>query len=258
VLVRRLGELVGGTAVPGEDGQVGVSVNGISMVSGTTAQRFTVSGGTDISTAAADPPTIRWGTTAVPVESGAASGRLAALRTDLPTLSARLDAVAGALRDAVNALHTTGYAADGTTGAPFFSGTGAGDLAVVPTTPQQLAVRAADGIVDGSVAMRIGDLADDAVAASVLGGQPGPSVRWRELTSSFGVELQSVQAAAKVQAGVVSASEDAVQASAGVNLDEEMTNMLLFQRAYQASARVITTVDEMLDTLVNRTGVVGR
>jgi flagellar hook-associated protein 1 FlgK len=83
-------------------------------------------------------------------------------------------------------------------------------------------------------------------------------VRWRELTSTFGVQLQSLNAAIGVQEAVVSASEDAVQASAGVNLDEEMTNMLLFQRAYQASARVITTVDEMLDTLINRTGIVGR
>ena len=43
-----------------------------------------------------------------------------------------------------------------------------------------------------------------------------------------------------------------------MNIDEEMTNLLQFQRAYQASARLITTVDEMLDTLVNRTGTVGR
>jgi flagellar hook-associated protein 1 len=56
----------------------------------------------------------------------------------------------------------------------------------------------------------------------------------------------------------VSTTDSAVEADAGVNLDEEMTNMLLYQRAYQASARVITTMDEMLDTLVNRTGLVGR
>jgi flagellar hook-associated protein 1 FlgK len=61
-----------------------------------------------------------------------------------------------------------------------------------------------------------------------------------------------------VQEAVVQSAADAVESSAGVNLDEEMTNMLLFQRAYQASARVITTVDEMLDTLINRTGIVGR
>jgi len=45
---------------------------------------------------------------------------------------------------------------------------------------------------------------------------------------------------------------------AGVSLDEEATNMLQFQHAYQAAARVITTMDEMLNTLINGTGLVGR
>jgi len=54
------------------------------------------------------------------------------------------------------------------------------------------------------------------------------------------------------QGSVLDAAEDAVNSDAGVNLDEEMTGMLLFQRAYQASARVISTIDEMLDTLINR------
>ena len=40
-------------------------------------------------------------------------------------------------------------------------------------------------------------------------------------------------------------------------MDEEMTNMVRFQRAYQASARAMSTMDEMLDTLINRTGKVG-
>jgi flagellar hook-associated protein 1 FlgK len=46
-----------------------------------------------------------------------------------------------------------------------------------------------------------------------------------------------------------------VETDSGVNLDEEMTNMLQFQRSYQAAARVVSTVDEILDTLINRTGV---
>ena len=49
-----------------------------------------------------------------------------------------------------------------------------------------------------------------------------------------------------------------VQQVSGVSLDEEATDMLRFQHAYQAAARVITTMDQMLDTLINSTGVVGR
>jgi flagellar hook-associated protein 1 FlgK len=40
-------------------------------------------------------------------------------------------------------------------------------------------------------------------------------------------------------------------------MDEEMANMLRFQRGYQAAARALTTMDEVLDTLINRTGKVG-
>ena len=257
LLVRRLGELVGAQAFAGEDGQLTVSVNGIAIVSGSTAQTLTLTGGTDVSTATADPPTVRWGTTAVPVDSGAAAGHLAALRSDLPGLKDRLDGVATVLRDAVNGVHAQGYNRAGNTGLDFFTGTGAGDLEVAVSDPLQLALSATAGTVDGSVARRIGDLADDFTASTVLGG-PGPSARWRQLTSTLGVQLQSLKAAGTVQEGVVAAAEDAVQSSAGVNLDEEMSNMLLFQRAYQASARVLTTVDEMLDTLINRTGMVGR
>lgn len=46
--------------------------------------------------------------------------------------------------------------------------------------------------------------------------------------------------------------------NASVDVDEEMTNMLAYQRAYEGAARVMTAIDEMLDTLINRTGVVGR
>ena len=43
-----------------------------------------------------------------------------------------------------------------------------------------------------------------------------------------------------------------------MSLDEEMGNLVRFQRAYQASSRAMSTMDEMLDVLINRTGWVGR
>ncbi|MGE5577743.1 MAG: flagellar basal body rod C-terminal domain-containing protein, partial [Syntrophothermus sp.] len=45
---------------------------------------------------------------------------------------------------------------------------------------------------------------------------------------------------------------------AGVSLDEEVANMVKFQHGYDAAARVITTMDEMIDVIINRMGVVGR
>lgn len=256
LLVRRLADLAGGYATTDVDGNLSVSVNGMTIVAGTSWTAISLVGGSDIATAVSDPPGLTVGGYPVPVESGSAAGLLAALRSDLPTVSAEVDRVAVALMTVVNTVYATGYAADGSTGDVFFSGTDAKNLAVVPTDGGNLAIAQAAGITDGSVAQAVGDLADDARAAGIL-GSPGPSVQWRQLTTALGVQLQSLNTAKSVQDSVVAAAEDAVQSNAGVNLDEEMSNMMLFQRAYQASARVITTADEILDTLINRTGRVG-
>jgi flagellar hook-associated protein 1 FlgK len=53
------------------------------------------------------------------------------------------------------------------------------------------------------------------------------------------------------------AVENRRQSVSGVSLDEEMSNLVRFQRAYQASSRAMSTLDEMLDVLINRTGRVG-
>jgi flagellar hook-associated protein 1 len=45
------------------------------------------------------------------------------------------------------------------------------------------------------------------------------------------------------------------QSISGVNIDEELANMIRFQQGYNAAARFITTVNAMLDTLINRMGV---
>ena len=258
VLVRKLADLVGGIGQIDSQGMATVSVGGIGLVSGQNVQSFSLTGATDITQAAGNPPSITWNGLTVPVESGQAAGYLAGLRSDLPTLSSQLDGVAVALRDAVNAVHQNGFTLSGVAGGAFFSGTGAGDLAVVPTASSQLAMAAVANTVDGTNAQKIGDLANDTTAAAVLGGTASASAQWRSMTTQLGVTVQSLTTASKVQDAVVATADDAVTADSGVNIDEEMTNMLQFQRAYQAAARAITTSDELLDTLINRTGTVGR
>jgi flagellar hook-associated protein 1 len=53
------------------------------------------------------------------------------------------------------------------------------------------------------------------------------------------------------------AVENRRQSVSGVSMDEEMSNLVRFQRSYQASSRAMSTMDEMLDVLINRTGRVG-
>ena len=61
-----------------------------------------------------------------------------------------------------------------------------------------------------------------------------------------------------MQSSIATQADGARDSASGVSIDEEMTNMLMYQRAYEGAARVMTAVDEMLDTLVNRVGTVGR
>jgi len=49
--------------------------------------------------------------------------------------------------------------------------------------------------------------------------------------------------------------EDMRQSVSGVNMDEELSNMLKYQHGYNAAARFITTANSLLDTLINKMGV---
>jgi flagellar hook-associated protein 1 len=61
-----------------------------------------------------------------------------------------------------------------------------------------------------------------------------------------------------VHAAISQNTDGARQSVSGVSLDEEMANMLMYQRAYEGAGRMMTAIDQMLDTLINRTGQVGR
>lgn len=85
-----------------------------------------------------------------------------------------------------------------------------------------------------------------------------PDAFYANLVSVLGADVNSAKGLADSSDLLNNHLEQLRQATSGVNLDEEVSNMNAAQHAYQAAARCITTIDDMLDTLINRTGMVGR
>lgn len=256
-LVTHLADLVGATARTHDDGSVDVFVGGSALVRGDDAQQLAVQGATEL---AAVPPgtiTIGWVKDGYPatVSAGRAGGMLDALNTAVPGYRDKLDAVAGALSSSVNTQLASGWDLDGNPGVALFSGTTAATIAVALTDPRALAASstAPDPVsgpsLDGGNALATAELASSATGADQV---------YRSFIVNLGVDVQSTNRRTEIQAAVYSQVDAARRSVAEVNLDEEATNMIAFQHAYEGAARYLTAVDEMLDTLINRTGLVGR
>lgn len=191
--------------------------------------------------------------------SGKLRGLLDARDVELTELQSKLDSLAQALITEVNALHTAGFGLDGTTGEPFFTGSGAADIAVnsvLLADPRKVAASAAAGAPgDASVALQIANLAQTPLAAL---GDKTVDEFYASLVTVLGADVRGAQGLADSSERLVSHIEAMRQSVQGVNLDEEMTNLVASQRAYEAAARVITAIDEMLEVLINRTGITGR
>jgi flagellar hook-associated protein 1 FlgK len=235
VLVDRLAQLGNVSTTTGANGAVDVVFAGATLVTGVTSS----------------------GTLAESDLTSLSSGKLAGLvslrDTLLPGYKAQLDAIASATVAKTNALHHTGYDLNGIAGGDFFlaSGTTAATIAVDPAVvaaPARIAAANAPGEYgDAKVALAIGDLRGD---ASI-------DVAYRRLVTTVGSDSQEAQrslANATVLADALSSRRDSIS---GVSLDEEMTNLMRFQRGFQASSRALNAMDEMIDLLVNRTGRVG-
>ncbi len=76
--------------------------------------------------------------------------------------------------------------------------------------------------------------------------------------SSLGVEAQEAEKMVENQELLLDQLKNRREAVSGVSLDEEMTDMIKYQQAYNAASRMVTTIDEQLDTIINRMGIVGR
>ncbi|QYR22108.1 flagellar hook-associated protein FlgK [Paenibacillus sp. sptzw28] len=81
---------------------------------------------------------------------------------------------------------------------------------------------------------------------------------FQSIVGQMGVQASDVSRKLDNQQNMVAQVDGQRQSVSGVSLDEEMSDLVKFQHAYSAAARFMTTVDEMLDKLINGTGTVGR
>ncbi|MET0956710.1 MAG: flagellar basal body rod C-terminal domain-containing protein, partial [Cryobacterium sp.] len=165
----------------------------------------------------------------------------------------------------VNTIHQTGATrTDPSTpaGLNFFScdpDHSAASIAVIPKDASGIAAGTPGaGAANGAIADKIAQLGAGRAVTGAGVAIGSPDAMWSAFVTKLGVAT-GVELNQATAANLSASSAVTLQLSnSSVDIDEENVNLLTFQHAYQGAARVMTAVDEMLDTLINRTGLVGR
>lgn len=170
----------------------------------------------------------------------------------------RLNDITAAIVSRVNEIHSNGATMTGEPAGNFFiPGSTSYDIAVLPELMRDPARIAAGALGNG--------INDNSVANAVAGIRRETFMGGQTIGSSYATLISQIasnagEARTQAHAHEVSLNQRKVQreAVAGVSLDEEMVNMMKFQHGYNAAARILTVMDEMLESIINRLGTGGR
>jgi flagellar hook-associated protein 1 FlgK len=263
-LATNIATLAGGTVRDNPDGTLDVVVGGNAIVSGTTTRAVTVTGAVRLDDAAGAPVRLEWADRAgqsVAMDGGKLAGTLSVLAPaaagnggPIAEAAKAYDGLAATLAAAVNTAHQAGSTVSGATGTDFFT--------FAAGTHPALALRVApadsSGLATGTPGAGAYDGSNADLISQLGAGAASPDYTWSTIVTSTGVTAKSELLRSQLADAVSTAAVQAQASGAGVDLDEENVNLLAAQHAYQAAARVMSAIDEALDVLINRTGLVGR
>jgi flagellar hook-associated protein 1 len=275
-----LANRAGATVTQDSTGRYAIGINGVALVAGDNAGTMTANGinadGTPSNGDPANPDVVSFSIsdpvpvgaapstnqTAVPSGLGGELGGIATLlNVTLTNYRAGLNNVAQQLADMVNTQHEAGYDQTGAAGGAFFdynAADPAGTISVLVTDPSKVAASS-----DGSGQSNNADNADTItqVLNGVVGAgsPPGAPVdisdSYQRLVTGLGSTVAGLNTQTTNQQLLAGQVDDEREQQAGVSLDEETINLMQAQRAYEASSRVLTVMNSLLDTLINRMGV---
>ncbi|MCK8816033.1 flagellar hook-associated protein FlgK [Natroniella sulfidigena] len=198
---------------------------------------------------------IRWKNTGNPAQfqTGEIQGLLEVRDEEMVKYQGELDKLASGLVKEMNQIHGDGYGLDGSTGVDFFSGNTAGDIQVSEEIQAEDGLNkiaaSADGAVgDGNNALEMSKIASEQIYDD---GNADFNDFYKSIVSEVGVDSQRAERMIENQDQVMSQLEQQRTKISGVSLDEEMSEMIKFQHGYNSAAKVVSTMNEMLEVLVN-------
>jgi flagellar hook-associated protein 1 FlgK len=284
----KLASLIGVTAYEASDGTYTIMLDSgsASLVVGTTAYGLSIT--PDPTNNNYNSVLVSLGGAATvnvtrQITGGELGGRLDLRDNILAGYNRQLDQLAAGIQSAVNLQHRSGFALNGvTTGLDFFQGgvaNGANGLpatvtaasfysgavsaltvnAAISANPNLIAAGGAAGAAgDNANARAIANLQSNTATVDTNGDGVADSGPFNTvvgmLVNSIGTATSTLKSSTTTQENLLSALNNQRQRISGVDLDEEASQLISYQRAYQASARFLSVIDQLTDQLVNQFG----
>jgi flagellar hook-associated protein 1 FlgK len=188
------------------------------------------------------------------IAGGELKGLLESREGMIADYMSKLDTLAGTIIDEVNTIHTGGIRLDGLAGEVFFTGSTASDMAlsqnIVDDSDKIAAAGALEGVPGGN-----GNAIEMANLQHKLSMNPGKTATFDEyynaLVSDMGADLRGAAVNFEHHSSTAAQMANFRESISGVSLEEEMVNLIKYQHAYDAAAKMITVVDEMLNSIIS-------
>ncbi|WHH61520.1 flagellar hook-associated protein FlgK [Petroclostridium sp. X23] len=183
----------------------------------------------------------------------------------IPEIRRGLNTMVSLMARKINEIHNSGVGIDGSTGVDFFTKMDdslsfeMGNIQVNPEfNDLDLIASSATGEKgDNTIAQKIVEFRRDELYRTT-NLTVGIDDFYRSIITWIGTTGQEAARVTENQNVLVSQIQNKKESISGVSMDEEVTNMMKFQHAYNASSRVMNTIDAMIDQIINRMGIVGR
>lgn len=271
VLLDKLTNLMNVEVTEKQNGSVDISIDGYFLVSRDQTTRISLEPHNTEDIGIYYTPKIEGTNYALPVTGGSIKGLMESCMEIVPDIRKQLNTLVNTFAHEVNEIQKTGKTSTGNTGTAFF--VVSDNTGLDPSNPDanikmnniklnsnlsdltNIVTSTAGVIGDNTLAVKMANLRNDLNSSL---GNISMDEYYQSLIQNVGNKAEEVSTFTTSQSSLVEFADNQRNSISGVSMDEEMSTMLKYQFAYGGASKVFNAIDEMLNTIVNRMGTVGR